>query len=331
MTTYFRDFSEYDAGALGTTGALDWTIQAVSGNWSATVTVDGAATGGKTCIINRTSTGDATVLAVFDNSVGTADIEVVTRVKHDETITNGLSLGLALVNSDDDQCYAMYFSADTTLALGRFATSGAVGTVIDTETSISKPTINEYYWVRIGRTSTTIRGKMWADGEAEPDWQVSGVNTSLATLVPGFFVRDFSSAPFTFDVFGVGDGGDEAPVDETEATEVTKTPAQAVLDLSGRAPSTSAFTNVRIRDVLINESGQPVASASSIRLMVWYNGECIGAPDVSVNGMTTDANGTASWSISTGSLVNGQSIFYVAQNSISFSTYTCARMIPSYE
>lgn len=114
-------------------------------------------------------------------------------------------------------------------------------------------------------------------------------------------------------------------------SSVTKSPTTANLSLGGLSVITDAFRFVRIREVLINQFGQSVANATDIRLLVWYAGQATGPHDVSINGQTTDANGTASWSIPTGSLLNGQHIFYLAQNSVSFSTYTCARMVPSYE
>lgn len=126
-------------------------------------------------------------------------------------------------------------------------------------------------------------------------------------------------------------------VDDFEAGDigagstVTKTPATGNLSLGGKAVLTDAFTAVRIRDVLINESGQPIANATNLTLKVWYSGYVAGPADFSRNSQTTDANGTTSWSISTGTLTAGQAIFYVAQDSLSFSNYTCARMIPSYE
>lgn len=114
------------------------------------------------------------------------------------------------------------------------------------------------------------------------------------------------------------------------SSSVTKTPATAALAINPLAPTTNAFTYVAIRDTLINESGQPVASAANIRLMVWYGGQAIGAPDYSVNGLTTDPTGSISWSVATGTLTNGQAIFYVAQDSISYSNYTCGRVVPTY-
>lgn len=111
---------------------------------------------------------------------------------------------------------------------------------------------------------------------------------------------------------------------------VTKTPAQAVLTVNVLAPLTNAYTFVAIQDTLINESGQVVANAANIRLLVWYNGQAIGAPDYSANGQTSNASGSISWSIAPSGLANGQAIFYLAQDSISYSNYTCGRVVPTY-
>lgn len=113
-------------------------------------------------------------------------------------------------------------------------------------------------------------------------------------------------------------------------SSVTKTPAQAVLNVNALAPLTNAYTYVAIQDTLINESGQPIANGANIRLMVWFSGQAIGAPDYSVNGQTTNAAGSISWSVTPGGLANGQAIFYLAQDSISYSNYTCGRVVPTY-
>lgn len=120
--------------------------------------------------------------------------------------------------------------------------------------------------------------------------------------------------------------------DASGASTATATPGVGAVTMQGRTPSTSAFQNVRIREVLVNASGQAVGSLANVGLRVWYAGIPIGAPDVSLNSMTTDANGTASWSIATGSLAYQQLVFYVAYSSdTSASIWTCARLMPSYE
>lgn len=117
-----------------------------------------------------------------------------------------------------------------------------------------------------------------------------------------------------------------------DSTTTTLTPSQATLTLNGQTPSINPFTNVRIREVLVNEAGSPLGNLTGISLLVWYGGSPVGVPDLSYSALTTDANGTTSWSLATGSLVYNQNIFYVATDGgASLSMYTCARMIPSYE
>lgn len=115
------------------------------------------------------------------------------------------------------------------------------------------------------------------------------------------------------------------------SSESTISPLRGELLMVGQIPGVNSFTNVRIREVLINNAGSPVGGKTGIHLKVWYAGRAVGAPDLSLSDMTTDADGTTSWSIATGSLVLNQAIFYVADDGgASLSQYTCARMIPTY-
>lgn len=114
-------------------------------------------------------------------------------------------------------------------------------------------------------------------------------------------------------------------------TTTTINPTTAALSLLGRAASANAFSSVTIKEVFINEAGSPVTNRTGMSLLVWYGGSPVGAPDLSYSALTTDANGTASWSIATGSLVYNQPIFYVATDGgASLSQYTCARLVPIY-
>lgn len=111
----------------------------------------------------------------------------------------------------------------------------------------------------------------------------------------------------------------------------TLSPSQAALSLAGRQGTINNFTNVAIREVLINEANSPVANRTGMSLLIWYDGNPNGAPDVSYSALTTDANGTASWNIASGPLAFGDPIFYVATDGgASLSQYTCARMVPTY-
>ena len=111
----------------------------------------------------------------------------------------------------------------------------------------------------------------------------------------------------------------------------TITPGKATLTLAGNAATINTFTKVAIKEVFINEAGSPVTNRTGMSLLVWYGGSPIGAPDLSYSALTTDAAGTASWSLAPGSLIFNQTIFYVATDGgASLSQYTCARMIPTY-
>jgi hypothetical protein len=114
-------------------------------------------------------------------------------------------------------------------------------------------------------------------------------------------------------------------------TTTTLTPGVGAVTASGLAPTGNAFSNVRIREVLINEAGSPVANQTGIHLLVWYSGFPAGAADLSYSNMTTDPTGTTSWSLATGTLIYNQRIFYVAHDGhASLSVYTCAQMQPTY-
>lgn len=113
--------------------------------------------------------------------------------------------------------------------------------------------------------------------------------------------------------------------------ESTVTPAPAALAANGRAPSTSIFSAVRIREVLVSESGSVAGDRTGINLAVWYSGVPTGAPDVSLAGLTTDPNGTTSWSIATGGLAHNQAVFMLAYSGSPPDTYTCGRLVPNYE
>lgn len=114
-------------------------------------------------------------------------------------------------------------------------------------------------------------------------------------------------------------------------SSTTITPSVGSALIQGRAPSANPFTNVRIREVFINEAGSPVSNKTGLQLLVWYAGNPVGAPDLSYSNVTTDLAGTMSWSLATGTLIYNQQIFYVSTDGgASLSMYTCARMTPTY-
>lgn len=117
----------------------------------------------------------------------------------------------------------------------------------------------------------------------------------------------------------------------TGGSSTTVTPGRGEVIVFGNQLSVNPFSNVRIREVMINEAGSPLANMANMKLVIWYGGVPSGAPDLSYSAVTTDANGTMSYSIATGSLAYNQAIFYaLTDGSSSLSAWTCARMVPTY-
>lgn len=269
-----------------------------------------------------TSAGGVSTFTIYENraeafKIGTlASTGTITQIAADLVRDTGSSGSMA---------WAIYTGSGgiptTRIGQGTFTVAAGAHSVNNISCSVSG-TSGDEIWVALQSVDSSNRNLLYLTGTAG-----SG-STNYTDYTPTF--PAFNN-PFV--------NGDHATLNVpaievtygSGAATATITPTTAALSIAGKTPSTSLFTNVRIREVLITASGQVVANAANIRLMVWYSGQAIGAPDVSVNGQTTDANGTTSWSIATGTLIYNTPIFYVAQDSVSYVNYTCARMTPSYE
>lgn len=186
------------------------------------------------------------------------------------------------------------------------------GTLMDTVSSVAAFTapadlLNFFYGDVTGSTGTVyIKNGFIGDATADGDIFVTN--------------RDIT----TYTAYDDGSGGTEATISNTS-------PQSIALTVNGRAATVNSFSTVTIREVFINEAGSPVQSRTGISLHVWYSGAPNGIADLSLSSLTTDANGTASWSLPTGGLSYNQAIFYVATDGgASLSEYTCARMTPIY-
>lgn len=212
MATWFRDFSEYSTGQLGTVGSADWTVTEGNATWLETVTTDGAATGGQTLVISNNGESSALTRCYFDAAETTGDCEVYARLKISSvSALDQHFLGAALWGSADGG-YLLYLPSTSTVRLVEVNTTGALWAYVDAAQSFT-PSANTYFKVRIGRSGSTIRARIWADGDEEPGtWNAgSGTNTTYSTVSPSVVVYGYSIQPTTVDVFGAATSGDSAP------------------------------------------------------------------------------------------------------------------------
>ena len=214
MATYFTDFGSETNGALGS--SADWT-STLAGTWAHTVQTDAGATGGKSVALTDGGWGDSFTIDRNDAIVGTGttgDIELVAKFKVATVSAWGSdeAIGPALSNqADADDFYALIRSgANVGLQYAQDNSPWeSIGSAVAPGFTITNDT---YLWVRIGRSGTTIRAKIWADGSGEPgSWMISGTHTTLSSVRAAFVVNEADSGPCTWDVFGVGTDGDAAP------------------------------------------------------------------------------------------------------------------------
>ncbi len=130
---------------------------------------------------------------------------------------------------------------------------------------------------------------------------------------------------------GTGHSTINATFKAASSTPGTINPTTGSITVNGRQGTINGFSSVAIREVLINEAGSVVGNRTGMHVLVWYAGNPAGAPDLSYSNLTTDPNGTASWSLPIGGLTFNQQIFYVATDGgASLSQFTCARLLPTY-
>ena len=250
----------------------------------------------------------------LSSSVGSINVApklVVLQYTGHDTSTPIGATGIASIGASADGAQSLTLSGTpgaTSEVLG--VALGAVnsGTVNITEGSgwteiIDSPQADQRRFELQGKTNLGSTTLPWQDVA------VGGSITGIGVELIGFEVKEAGGSSST-----------------------TINPSKADLTVNGKSVSMNSFSNVFIREVLINEAGSPVANRTGMSVLVWYGGAPVGAPDLSYSALTTDAAGTASWSIATGSLVYNQTIFYVATDGgTSLSMYTCARLVPTYQ
>ena len=217
MATLFTDFSGYSNGQLGTVGSADWTVTEGNATW--TQTVDVAA---KTLVVSNNGQGGAVTRCVLKNLSTSGDVEVYARLKIGvNSPETSASIGPGLIDSSGNS-YVLILDSATTVRLGKYNSgSGGNGAWIDTAKSYTI-TADTYFKIRLGRSGTTIRAKIWDDGASEPGtWNAgSGTNTTLTTVYPGLWFFEYGIMDVTTSAIGAGTGADSAPTSASSPSVV---------------------------------------------------------------------------------------------------------------
>jgi hypothetical protein len=219
-----------------------------------------------------------------------------------------LSMSTATLTAGNWYFYAASWNSSTNhRSLSVYDTSGSLlEAVTDNSTAFSTNVPIDLTSIRYG-DSTGTTGTMYLDNVF-----IGSSDSDASTFVSNRAITSYTAYS----------GGVTSTINPTTGSIV----------LAGRAATINAFSNVLIRELMINAAGSPVTNRTGMHLLIWYAGSPAGAPDLSYSALTTDAAGTASWNIAAGSLLFGQPIFYLANDGgSSLSAYTCARMVPTYQ
>lgn len=215
MSLFFRDFSTEAVAAPATNFGTPWT---------APTNYDIVDDGGTNRLYLNTTLLNA--LVTFNGFTSGLDGHEVCASWH---VTGSIStpdFGLVLgASGNASSRYAVFLRFDNgALTIRRYA--GGSPATLGAEVAVPTITAGATYWLRLRYESGTAYGKMWADGESEPEtWTIERACTAIPDGYPGILVPT-SYVPSYWHTVGFADAGEVAP------TEVSASPVASFLDNS---------------------------------------------------------------------------------------------------
>lgn len=246
MGQYFTDFSEYSAGSGLPT---DWTARWVTTGIDWSVENVGGAIGGK--VLQALVSGSFARRAASWNTPGIAGtVQILVKSRRNSTLVNGsiysgsIARGAGSASSESGYVGSSYVGSSTSnnrlKYLAKYV-SGSGTAVGATDASIT--TSGDWYWYRFECTGTTVRLRVWKDGDSEPgSWDVSTTDSDLSSGWVGVFagIETTGNAIVQWDTFGVGTNGDPAPsTPPNTAPTITVGPSVSYGNLTRLGPSNS--------------------------------------------------------------------------------------------
>lgn len=210
MAQFDTNFSGYSAGSPPT----GWTARWVTTNVTNNVVSDAIGDGGQ--ILRSTSTADARRLLSWDTvdaDANRADVEILCRFRASSVTTGSTdSLRMHVRASGAAAAETGYHLTIPSASGANYTVNKYVsGSATALATVAMDVSANTLYNIRFRVNGTTIRAKVWKDGQAEPtDWQVDTTDSSVSSA--GWVgVGRFESTP-TLDIthFVAATNGDTA-------------------------------------------------------------------------------------------------------------------------
>lgn len=239
---------------------------------------------------------------------------------------NSVIIRSALFNSVGSRNYYAFDVLGSVLRITKYV-SGTRTVLQEVSNSIS---VTAQFWVRLETTSTNVRGRIWADGNAEPSiWNIEVTDSSITG--PGFAGLGVYSGTVKVYQYSTGSGGDPAPssapssaptISAIDGDNAVNQYQLVNIDVSGFTESISSVTigGVAVASIPDNDPADNV-----IQVRMPGSGLTTGTYDVVVSGATeTDTISGISYTqthpyTSPYGLVDSNSLF--AGQSITEGTY----------
>ena len=270
MTTYFRGFDEAD-------GISDFTeVPTAAGNdapvWSIVNTNE----------LQATSTSTHNELLAWDDIDGDAnraDVELLFQYYNDSTSTTQRVAAVRMATSGTRTGYAVRVRT-ASIDIYRFTTN--------TFTALSNATVSftsgTWCWVRFRVNGTTLRARIWADGDSEPGtWDCDTTDSTYSTAGHVGPLKGANTNTQKWRKLGVGTNGDTAPSSGGGGA--------AALESSVSAPATVAAGLTTAIQCAASVSGSATVSAG-LTTAIQCAASVVGAATVSA-GLTTGSGGIA--------------------------------------
>lgn len=196
-----------------------------TGDYAATIETSGIPSGGGTHALRILRTGSQSRFAVSWDNPGTSisgDVEVLAMLQHEHTSNTNNLMGAALHGAGAASSESAYFTRIATNSASqnivKYVSGGGTTSIASGTVTVSR---NLWYRVRLQRTGTTIRTRIWQDGSGEPGtWDASTTDSDLSAGWTGIWSA-LPAGTVWCAWIGVGTGGDPAP----DTTPVTGIPA----------------------------------------------------------------------------------------------------------
>lgn len=218
MTTYSTSFDSYTADVQPS----DWTARWVTASNTWATRSKASTEGGK--VLENTGTVDGRHLLSWDTvdaDANRANAEVLARVRSSSTLVNQLRLVVRGSGSAASEAgYMVEIPSSTT---GDMRVSKLVsGTQTNLGTAYTFTFVaNTWYYVRFRANGTSLKARVWKDGEPEPTvWQID-ITDSSVTAAGWIGVGNLeSTGTRDCDWFSIGTNGDTAPLSSSTATTI---------------------------------------------------------------------------------------------------------------